>query len=71
MCVFCNHVCVCCGLLILFQKNDSRTSVWFCLCVPALLLQAFIDIFGLEEDKGIYTLYMYAVCMWSEEASVW
>lgn len=45
--------------------------MWLCLCVPALLLQAFIDIFGLEEDKGIYTLYMCVVCTWSEEASVW
>lgn len=53
------------------KENYSRTSVWLCLCVPALLLQAFIDIFGLEEDKGIYTLYMCVVCTWSEEASVW
>lgn len=53
------------------NENYSCTSVWLCLCVPALLLQAFIDIFGLEEDKGIYTLYMCVVCTWSEEASVW
>lgn len=41
------------------KENYSRTSVWLCLCVPALLLQAFIDIFGLEEDKA----FILSICV--------